>query len=415
MTSSDRGALESLKIDRAAPPGRRSFPWGWLLILALCAGGGLWWWLRPRATAVQTATAKAQLIRATGESQTLLNASGYVTARRAATVSAKVTGKVLEILVEEGMKVTHGQTVATLDNSNVTAGLRLAEAQLEASRRLLDETRPNLAFTQRELARFTRLRSSNAASETDIARAELDAATTTARIARQEADIEVASRTVDEWKQQVDDTIIRAPFDGVVTTKDAQPGEIISPMSAGGGFTRTGICTVVDMTSLEIEVDVSESYLNRIQSNQPAEATLDAYADWRIPCKVIAIIPTADRQKATVKVRVGFDALDPRILPDMGVKVAFQSNPEAIPPPGDKTAPPAAPVIVIPEAALTEINGRTIVWVFKEGTVERRAIKTSRRSAGEVTLSAGLNAGEKVILNPPATLTDGGTARESNP
>jgi RND family efflux transporter MFP subunit len=415
MTSSDRGALESLKIDRAAPPGRRSFPWGWLLLLAILTGGGLWWWMRPRAAAVQTATARAQVIRAAGESQTLLNASGYVTARRAATVSAKVTGMVREILVEEGMKVSHGQIVATLDHSNVTAGLRLAEAQLEASRRLLDETRPNLTFTQHELARFTRLRSSNAASETDIARAELDAATTAARIARQEADIEVASRTVDEWKQQVDDTIIRAPFDGVVTTKDAQPGEIISPMSAGGGFTRTGICTVVDMTSLEIEVDVSESYLNRIQSNQPAEATLDAYADWRIPCKVIAIIPTADRQKATVKVRVGFDALDPRILPDMGVKVAFQSNPEAIPPPGDKPAAPAAPVIVIPEAALTEVNGRTIVWVFKDGTVERRAVKTSRRSAGEATLSAGLNAGEKVILNPPATLTDGGTVRESTP
>ena len=126
------------------------------------------------------------------------------------------------------------------------------------------------------------------------------------------------------WQQQMDDMIIRAPFDGVVTTKDAQPGEMISPVSAGGGFTRTGIGTIVDMNSLEIEIDVNESYINRVEPGQPVEATLDAYPDWKIPCKVIAIIPTADRQKSTVKVRVGFDKLDPRILPEMGVKVAFR-------------------------------------------------------------------------------------------
>ena len=415
MTSSDRGALDGLKIDRNAPRPRRSFPWLVVLLSAVLAGATAWWFLRPKAPEVKTAVARAQVARAAGEGQTLLNASGYVTARRAATVSAKVTGKVTEILVEEGMKVTEGQIVARLDNSNALAALHLAEARLEAARRTMEETAPNLKFAVLELERFVKLRASNAASFSDLARAESEVAALKARQIRQEADINVAERAVDELKQLVDDTIIRAPFAGVVTTKDAQPGEIISPMSAGGGFTRTGICTVVDMSSLEIEVDVNESYLNRVTAKQPAEATLDAYADWRIPCKVIAIIPTADRQKATVKVRVGFDALDPRILPDMGVKVAFRSAAGPAADPAKPDAPRAALIVTIPIAALTEIEGRKIVWVFKGNKAERRAVTVGRESAGEATLAAGLASGEKVILNPPATLTDGAAVREAQP
>lgn len=349
---------------------------------------------------------------ATAAGATLLNASGYVTARRAATVSAKVTGKVTEVLVEEGMKVAEGQVVARIDNSNALAGLRLAEARLEAARRTLEETKPTLTFAELELQRFMKLRASNAASQSDTARAESEVAALKARQIRQEADITVAARAVDELKQQVDDTIIRTPFAGVVTTKDAQPGEIISPMSSGG-FTRTGICTVVDMTSLEIEVDVSESYLNRVQPNQPAEATLDAYGDWRIPCKVTAIIPTADRQKATVKVRVAFLALDPRILPEMGVKVAFQSP---APPPGTLAdAKPEKFVIAVPSSALTDVNGRRVVWVFQNGKVERRAVTVSRTTGGESILAAGLSAGEKIITNPTPALTDGAAVREAKP
>ena len=414
MSQPDRGALDGLKIDRSSQRPGRSFPWGLLLGLVFLASGAAWWWLRPSLPAVKLATVGAQTVQAAGESQTLLNASGYVTARRAATVSAKVTGKVTEILVEEGMKVESGQIVARLDDSNAQAGLRLSEAQLEASRRTMDETKPLLAFAERELKRFTELQANKAASETDIARAQLESASMKAKLARQAADITVNERMVDELKQQVDDTVIRAPFTGVVTTKDAQPGEIISPMSSGG-FTRTGICTVVDMTSLEIEVDVNESYLNRIQSNQPATATLDAYSDWSIPCKVIAIIPTADRQKATVKVRVGFDALDPRILPEMGVKVAFQSANLPLVTNTDATPAKTAPLMVIPEAALTEVNGSAVVWLFRDGKTERRAVKISRKSGGEALLDAGLNPGEQVILNPSAALIDGGSARESKP
>jgi RND family efflux transporter MFP subunit len=383
-----------------------------VILLLTLVGGAFWWWRRPVVPEVKTAVARAQVARTAGENQTLLNASGYVTARRAATVSAKVTGKVTEVLVEEGMKVTAGQIVARIDDSNAQAGLHLAEARLEAARRTLEETQPTLTFAELELVRFLKLRTSNAASLSDLARAESEVAVLKARQFRQAADITVTERSVDEWKQQVDDTIIRAPFAGVVTTKDAQPGEIISPMSSGG-FTRTGICTVVDMSSLEIEVDVNESYLNRVQSGQPAEAMLDAYADWRIPCKVIAIIPTADRQKATVKVRVGFDALDSRILPEMGVKVAFQSS--AAPAVESTTATTTAPLITVPEAGVTELDGRRIVWVFRDDKVERRAVNVSRTSGGEAVLASGLTAGEKIVVNPPATLTDGAAVREAKP
>jgi len=321
--SSHKPALDDLRIDRGA--GAKRQPPSWLLpgllAIVVAVGVAFWWLNRPRAAAVQTAVAREQVA---GEQKTLLNASGYVTARRAATVSSKVTGKVVEVLVEEGMKIESGQVLARLDASNVKASLRLAEAQLERARKSMEETRPNFIFAQRELKRFTDLAATKVVSESDFHRTEAEAKALEARLARQSAEIAVAEREVAQWKQQLDDTIIRAPFGGIVTSKNAQPGEMISPMSVGG-FTRTGICTIVDMSSLEVEVDVNESYINRVQPGQAVEATLDAYAGWRIPAKVIAIIPTADRQKATVKVRVGFDKLDPRILPDMGVKVAFQS------------------------------------------------------------------------------------------
>jgi HlyD family secretion protein len=255
---------------------------------------------------VQTTRVREVLSGGSASAQTVLNASGYVTARRAATASSKVMGKVIEVLIEEGMSVEEGQVLARLDDANVKAGLALAEARVDAARRVKDELTPSLAFAKLEQTRFTELRASNAVSQSDKTRAESTVSELEAKVQRLAAEIIVAERQVDDWKQQVLDMVIRAPFAGVVTTKDAQPGEIISPMSSGGS-TRTGIGTIVDMSSLEIEVDVNESYINRVQAGLPAEATLDAYGDWRIPCKVIAIIPTADRQKATVKVRIGFD------------------------------------------------------------------------------------------------------------
>jgi RND family efflux transporter MFP subunit len=204
------------------------------------------------------------------------------------------------------------------------------------------------------------------------------------------------------WQQQMDDMVIRAPFDGVITTKDAQPGEMISPVSAGGGYTRTGIGTIVDMKSLEVEIEVNESYINRVEPSQPVEATLDAYADWKIPCKVIAIIPTADREKSTVKVRVGFDQLDPRILPDMSVKVAFRDNGGA----------PASRTVLVPKNSVLNRDGHDVVFIVRNGHAERRAVTVSDTQNDNSALSAGVAAGEKVVVEAPSDLQDGMAVKE---
>ena len=394
--------LDALRIDRsqAAPTSRRG-TWRWLIALLILAAAvaGVWWLIRGSGIVVKTAMVQAPSAASTSGGRTLLNASGYVTTRLKATVSSKITGKVAEIRVEEGMQVDKNQILATLDDSNVQSGLRLAEAQLAAAKLALAESEPLAKFAAAELKRLTTLDSPRSVSLSDLGKAEAEAGVQQAKHERQRAEVTVAQRQVEQWQQQVDDTIIRAPFAGVVTTKDSQPGEMISPMSSGG-FTRTGICTLVDMASLEIEVDVGESFINRVQAGQPVEATLDAYPEWKIPCQVTAIIPTADRQKATVKVRVGFSKLDPRILPQMGVKVAFQGN------------SPAAPAltnnsVAVPKEALQSINGRDIAWVVSNGKAERRAVTVAASNDTQVTVSAGLAKGETVVLNPPSSLSEG--------
>jgi RND family efflux transporter MFP subunit len=302
------------------------------------------------------------------------------------------------------MKVKEGQVLARLDDSNTKASLDLAQAQLDSAKTALDETRALLKQAEQEFVRITDLAKQKIVSASDLDRAESDATSLRGRLARQERDVTVAERTVAMWQQQMDDLIIRSPFDGVITTKDAQPGEMISPVSAGGGFTRTGIGTVVDMGSLEIEIDVNESYINRVESNQPVEATLDAYPDWKIPCKVIAIIPTADRQKSTVKVRVGFDKLDPRILPEMGVKVAFRET----------GATASEHAVSIPKAALRNEDGHDIVFVVQNSRAERRAVTVARSEDDNLVLSAGVSAGERVAVDAPATLADGAAIKEIN-
>jgi RND family efflux transporter MFP subunit len=227
-----------------------------------------------------------------------------------------------------------------------------------------------------------------------------------ARLERQRAEVAVGERQVAVLLQQLEDLVIRAPFDGVVTTKDAQPGEMVSPVSAGGGFTRTGICTIVDMTSLEIEVDVNESFINRVQPGQPVEAVLDAYPDWKMPARVKAIIPTADRQKATVKVRVSLEALDPRILPQMGVKVAFRDT---------VTVAAGKPLVTVPKDAVQTEQGRSVVWVVSQGRAERRAVTLGERRNDELTVLAGLAVGERVATSNLQALSDGARVKELAP
>ncbi|MCW1924648.1 efflux RND transporter periplasmic adaptor subunit [Luteolibacter arcticus] len=394
---SSKPSLDALRIDRPShPESRGGLWWLWLLLILAASGAGWFFWSKKAAVPV-VQTMQVTEFKSDGASRaTLLNASGYVTARRSATVSSKVTGKVTEVLVDEGMEVKEGQLLAKLDDSNVQAALKLAEAQLEATRTALEETRSNFDLAEKELARATRLSSSGASSQSDLDRADFLSKSLSGRLRKQTADIAVAEAEVAQWQQQVQDNIILAPFGGVVTSKNAQPGEMISPMSVGG-FTRTGICTIVDMASLEIEVDVNESFINRVKAGQAVEATLDSYPEWKIPAKVIAIIPTADRQKATVKVRVGFEKIDPRVLPDMAVKVAFQSDESA----------PAGKSLTIPKSAVFDDNGTSIVWVISGEKVERRAVSISLTAGDQTTLSAGLSSGETIVTSTSGTLKDG--------
>jgi len=401
-------SLDELKIDRPETEGA-SFPLAWLALAVLAAAviASAWYFLfRPDPAWEVTTVRATQLSSGAPQAGTVLNASGYVNARRYATVSSKITGRVIDVLIEEGMAVEEGQVLARLDDSNIRAAWELARAQQVSAERGLGETRALLKEAEINYERQKRLVSQNLASAAELDRARALAVSLAAREERNRADIEVARRQVDIYQRQLDDTIIRAPFPGIIVGKNAQPGEMVSPVSAGGGFTRTGIGTIVDMSSLEIEIDVNEAYINRISPGQGAEATLDAYPDWKIPAHVIAIIPTADRQRATVEVRVGFDELDNRILPDMGVKVAFQEAEEI-----ESAAEPRRGVLV-PSKALRRDAGRDIVFVAASGKAERRAVSARDYRDGTVLVESGLQAGEIVVVEAPPELADGDPIKE---
>ena len=393
--------LSALRIERdPLDAGGRSWgKWVFLLVLLAAIGGGAWYWLtRERPVEVEVVSVTE---RAAGTQASVLNASGYVTARRRATVSSKVTGKVTEVNVEEGMAVREGQVLARLDDSTLQAALHLYRAQLEAAKRQIPESEVRLEQARVMLRRQEALRKEglNTPSDIDNARAEVDSLI--ARIASAQEQVKVAESQIAMQLTAIEDTVIRAPFSGVAITKDAQAGEMVSPVSAGGGFTRTGISTIVDMKSLEIEVDVNESYINRVRAGQPVVAVLDAYPDWQIPANVITLVPTADRQKATVLVRIGFQELDPRILPDMGVKVTFLREAET------SAAPVAQSVTLVPQAAVRKEGDAAYVFVVRQNTVERRAIKTAGTDGDRLEVVAGLKGGDQVVISPPPEMTEG--------
>jgi RND family efflux transporter MFP subunit len=401
--------LASLKIEPTARGGgRRSRGWIAVLVVVLVvsAAGGWFWSQRVQAAPVKTATVTASNGKGSAGGA-VLNASGYVVARRRATVSSKVTGKVLEVFIEEGQAVKRGQVLARLDDSQMRAGLEVARAQLAAARSAAAEDEARLREAERQFARLNQL-----IKEKVVGRAEVDTAEATveslrARIALARQQVEVAERQVAAQETNLADTIVRAPFDGVAISKDAQPGEMISPVSAGGGFTRTGIGTIVDMTSLEIEVDVSESYINRVKPKQPVEAILDAYPDWQIPGHVITTVPTADRQKATVRVRIGFEQLDPRILPDMGVKVSFLGEREAAAPDASVT-----PRVLVPKSAVRSEGGQTVVFLVRADRVERRAVKVGLTDREQIEVVSGLASGDRIVVDGFDGLADGTRVKE---
>ena len=392
--------LAALRIDREPDETPRRRWVGWLIVLVLLAGAGavlVAWLGRERPITVQVASVSS---RGAGVQASVLNASGYVTARRRATVSSKVTGKVIEVNIEEGMAVREGQVLARLDDAAAKASLALAEAQAESARRAVTENEVRLAEARLTLGRIEKLVERGLATPADLDGAKATVDSTVARIHALRQQVTVAERQADVQRTDLDNMIIRAPFSGVAISKVAQPGEMVSPVSAGGGFTRTGISTIVDMSSLEVEVEVNESYINRVSPRQAVTAVLDAYPDWEVPARVITTIPAADRQKATVLVRIGFDALDPRILPDMGVKVTFLR-------PDDGQAAQAQAVTLAPRSAVRTDGDTQVAFVVRGETVERRAVSTGGLDGDRVEVRAGLQPGDRVVLNPPAELTDG--------
>ncbi|MCF7221466.1 efflux RND transporter periplasmic adaptor subunit [Marilutibacter chinensis] len=401
--NSSNDLLKELRIDRSAPPpsSRRGL---WITLgaigaIALLAVAG--WFAFGRDDAIEVRTAEAVAIGGSdGGSASVLDATGYVVARRIATVSAKVTGRVREVLIEEGQRVEEGEVLATLDPVDAEAQQSLARAQLDAARSQANSIQAQLTEAESNARRLGTLVGQQLVSKAqyDQAIAQRDALRAQLVTARRNA--AVAADQLDIAGIGVDNTIVRAPFAGVVIAKAAQPGEIISPLSAGGGYTRTGIGTIVDMDSLEVEVDVNEAYIGRVQPRMPVEATLNAYPDWKIPAEVIAIIPAADRGKATVRVRIAFKSKDPRIVPDMGVRVSFLEKTE----PARADAPP--PGVLVPGVAVVERDGAQVVFVVSDGRVTQRGVQVGRTLGDDLEITDGLAGGDTVVLDPPPALAD---------
>lgn len=396
--------LKELRIDRKAappPPASRRGLWIVVVVLVVLIAAAVGWWSLGRAKPAQVSTAPVVAIGQSNASNSVLDASGYVVARRMATVSAKITGKVREVMIEEGMRVEEGQIMATLDPIDANAQRSLSASQLEAARSQLAGLQAQVAQADAEAGRLQSLVGQQLVSRSQYDQSIAQRDSLRAQLKTAQRNATVASDSLAIADLGVDNNIVRAPFSGVVTAKAAQPGEIVSPLSAGGGFTRTGIGTIVDMESLEIEVDVGESFIGRVQPKMPVEATLNAYPDWKIPAEVIAIVPTADRGKATVKVRVALKQKDARIVPEMGVRVSFL---EAAPAPGEEK--PKG--VRVPTTAIVQRDQKPVAFALKaDSSVEQRALDVGIVMGNDRQVLSGLRSGETVVVNPPESLKDG--------
>ena len=402
--NSSSNLLKSLKIDRSAPPPPTSHKGLWIglgvaAVVVLGAGGA--WLALGRDKGVEVQVADVVAIGNGGAvSASVLDATGYVVARRMATVSAKVPGKVREVLIEEGQRVEPGQVIATLDPIDAEQQRTLSASQLQAARSQAAGVQAQLKEAEANAARLGALVGQKLVSRAQYEQAIAQRDSLRAQLATAQRNAQVAADGLRISAQGVDNTIVRAPFAGVVIAKAAQPGEIVSPMAAGGGFTRTGIGTIVDMDSLEVEVEVGEAFIGRVKPGMPTETVLNAYQDWKIPGKVIAIIPAADRGKATVKVRVGIDAKDARIVPDMGARVSFLE--EAKPVQAD-----VKPGVLVPAAAIVERDGKDVAFAIDGEAVQQRTLKLGRTLGDDREVLEGLSGGDAVVLDPPEQLVDG--------
>jgi RND family efflux transporter MFP subunit len=392
--------LSALRIDDHQRGGRPTGKWvGIMLIMLLIVAAGLWGasLLRNRAPEVEVAAAVAP---DSVPVSALLNASGYVTPRRRASVAAKITGKITAVYVDEGVHVTQGQILAQLDDSDYKISMTSTKAERDATAATIPDLEVQLGNAERELKRTTQLVESKIQTPQALDTAQTLVNRLKAQIASAKSQVQAANAKIGIDQQNIDNCQVRSPYDGIVVSKDAQPGEMISPISAGGGFTRTGIATIVDMASNEIEVDVNENYIARVKPGQHVTATLDAYPDWKIPAHVRTVIPTADRVKGTVKVRITFEHLDPRILPDMGVKVAFL--PDEAPEQKKSNA-----VALVPQQAVHSAGDRSAVFLYHDGIVERRAISTGATRDTNIEVLSGIAVGDLVVVKGPLDLQDG--------
>jgi len=409
--------LDQLRIERSdetAPRSRKAVWWSVGIATVAAVGVATWVVAMPRGVPIKAATAALAPADVVAAPSSILDASGYVVARRQATVSAKITGKVVAVAIEDGQRVERGEVMARLDDTNAQAAVAQARAELEQSKANLIASEVALTNAgptfQRNEMQF--MRAVISAQSFDTAKTAFDASRTSRDVAARAVDVAAARLGLAE--RNLDDTVVRAPFSGIVTVKAAQEGEMVSPISAGGGFTRTGIGTIVDMRSLEVEVDVSENFINRVHAEQPASVKLNAYPDWSIPARVVAIIPTAERAKATVKVRVAFDAGDPRVLPEMGARVAFLSDANGSASAAGGGASSTQRALLVPEGAVQRNGDTGVVFVVADGSVEKRTVRLGERSAaGQIVLS-GLTPGTRVAIGDFARLTDGTAVKIEN-
>jgi len=403
--------LRELRIDRGAPeaPSRRPL-WLAVAVVAVLTIAAIAWYALSGSSATIVHTAVAQPLSASNASASVLDATGYVTARRAATVSAQITGTLTDVLIEEGDHVKDGQVIAKLDDTAQRAQLAQAQAQLHAAQATLVQWQSQLDQARRDWKRADDMIARKLVSQQALEQAHTQVDTLAAQLATQKRTIELGEAAVRSAQVQLDYCTVRAPFTGVVIAKAAQVGEIVSPFSAGGGFTRTGVGTIVDMDSLEVEVDVNEAYIGRVVAGNPVDLVLNAYPEWKIPSHVIAIIPTADRSKATVKVRIALEQKDPRIVPDMGVRVSFleEKKPAA-------QAQQAPRGVIVPGAALRKDGDKDIVFVLKDNKAQRRAVALGGNVDDQRQVLGGVAAGEAVIVDAPEGLRDGAAVALAKP
>jgi RND family efflux transporter MFP subunit len=408
-TKIDANLLNELRIqhterDHGGGPPR----WQWLVLAGVAAAallaGGAWWALASRPVAVRTAVATAPA--GGGAAGAVLQATGYVTPRRRATVSTQITGTLTQVLIEEGDRVQKGQVLARLEDSSLRAGLNSARANLASAQAQVATAQAQLTQAQADERRQNELLASGMVSRQAGEQARTAVATGIAQLDARRRDADAANAQLAQAQVNFGYAEVRAPFSGVVTEKAAQVGEIVSPLSAGGGFTRTGVGTIVDMDSLEVEVDVGEAYIGQVSAGMPAEAVLDAYPDWKIPAHVIAIVPAADRGKGTLKVRIALEQKDARLVPDIGVRVSFLARKAD---PARAQAPRGA---LVPAQAIAQRDGHAVVFVVADGKAQLHTVTPAAQDVGALkSIPDGMAVGDRVVLSPPPSLHDGEAVR----